>query len=579
VIVAGVAALGQAQSASSRRAAEARRLDETLRQVSRNAGFYSSQLDPQRLTNVIGVAPWALDGTGTDQLFVKIATESAGAGPGTVAILAAPDGRILTAAPAGIHLPIAPASAPWRTVVEGRSILVANLVEPDLARSYFFAPIVRDGRTAAVFVYGTANRSASHQVLLDTLGATGDGSGWSLLDARGAVFGSWNPDLIGRRLVEPTSLTPVSERASAVVDGPPDQLVIAARVPSLSIDEPSYLVFSTPTDRFYRDLRTGQAARDASLVAVVVTALAGLTLVNHRREQAARRGRQRLDALLQHTHDIVVVLADDGRTRFVSSAIGPLLGHDPGDDLLGLVHPDDRPRLLTGLDTARADGNDTVADIRVGHAEGDHRWFDIDAADHRHHREIAGILLTCHEITERKAVADRLAFQAGHDPLTRLPNRGWFAARLRELSTQRGTAPYAVLFVDLDHFKPVNDTLGHDAGDHVLVAVGERLRQAIREGGEDRAPDLICRLGGDEFAILLVDVDETRAQLVADRILTAVERPIAWHDATVRVGATIGIALSDPLTDHPDTIVRNADFAMYQAKEAGRGRYAVFVPT
>jgi diguanylate cyclase (GGDEF)-like protein/PAS domain S-box-containing protein len=575
--------MGQAQTAASRERADHQRLDEALRQVARGAEFYSNQLDPQHFIDLITLIPWALDGGDLDQKYVQVATDSPNLGEGGVAVLSAPDGRTLAASPAGARVPVPFDGPTWRTATGGRTGVAPAVADADQTRSYYFIPILRDKRAVAVLTLGTSTRTGPHQALLETMGATGAGSGWSLIDRNGVVFGSWNPDLLGRRLAEPDDLARLEGPRSATVAGPPDQTVIAAPVPALSINEPVYLAYSTPTDQFYRDLRTGQSARDASLVLVVLAIVAGLVFVNHRGEQAARRQERRLDALLQHAHDIVVVVAEDDRATFVSSAIGPLLGYDAGGrmgrDLLELVHPADQAQVAASLSTVRASGTDVVSDVRLRHADGSYRWFDIDAADLTRHREIAGLLLTCHEITERKGVADQLAFQAGHDPLTRLPNRASFAAGLEELANRPTPAPYAVLFVDLDHFKPVNDTLGHDAGDQVLITIGERLDRSLRRDGEGRGADLLCRVGGDEFAIVLVDVDESLARLTAERILASIREPIAVRDTTVDVGATVGIALSHPRVGHPDAVVRNADLAMYQAKEAGRGRYAVFSPT
>jgi diguanylate cyclase len=160
---------------------------------------------------------------------------------------------------------------------------------------------------------------------------------------------------------------------------------------------------------------------------------------------------------------------------------------------------------------------------------------------------------------------------AEQDYLTGLPNRRAFetAMKAREAAARENGTALSVAFCDLDHFKAINDTYGHDTGDRVLQVIGERLTAAVR------AEDLVCRLGGDEFAILLHDVTEARARATADRILARVAEPIGVGDATVALGATIGIALSRPDREHPHRAVRHADQAMYQAKAAGRGRYAM----
>ena len=134
-----------------------------------------------------------------------------------------------------------------------------------------------------------------------------------------------------------------------------------------------------------------------------------------------------------------------------------------------------------------------------------------------------------------------------------------------------------MLFVDLDHFKPVNDALGHDAGDEVLRVVAEPVRR--ERAGSGRTGDLVCRLGGDEFAVVLRNTTEAIARATAERLIEAARLPIQVGDHTVRISATIGISQSHPRRDDPDTAIRNADLAMYEAKDAGRGTYALFSGT
>ena len=200
-------------------------------------------------------------------------------------------------------------------------------------------------------------------------------------------------------------------------------------------------------------------------------------------------------------------------------------------------------------------------------------------------RDVAGqplyMVSQAEDITERKASGERLAHQAIHDPLTGLPNRLLFVDRLRRALA--GTDPHAngdgtfpagriaVLFLDLDHFKVVNDSLGHSAGDRLLVAVADRLRAAIRPD------DTVARFGGDEFTVLCTGVpDETTARELADRVANAVCRPVQLAEGEVFVTASIGIALSGGELETPETLLRNADSAMYGAKDHGRSRAELF---
>jgi diguanylate cyclase (GGDEF)-like protein len=244
-----------------------------------------------------------------------------------------------------------------------------------------------------------------------------------------------------------------------------------------------------------------------------------------------------------------------------------------GRPFTDLVHPDDLGRIADALAACRTRGAATAHDVRLRHRDGSFPWFDVEANHLPPGSGATGILLTCHETTERRAIAQRLAQEASHDPLTGLPNRSSFAEKLEE--TADDGRPFAVLFIDLDHFKPVNDTYGHSAGDTVLRTVALRLRDTVRVDASRANGDLVCRLGGDEFAIVLCDVTPERACDIAERIIATVAVPVPLAHTVVHIGATVGIAMSSADGDSPLETVRHADAAMYRAKEAGRGRYDI----
>ena len=183
---------------------------------------------------------------------------------------------------------------------------------------------------------------------------------------------------------------------------------------------------------------------------------------------------------------------------------------------------------------------------------------------------LGSIAFTLAGILERKQMEERMQHLAHHDLLTALPNRALFSehfARSLAMAT-RGQGKLAVMIVDLDHFKQVNDTLGHAAGDEVLIVSTQRIRECLR------ASDLVARMGGDEFAIILTDLTQPEAAgLVADKIVQNLSQPIVLGKNTALVGASIGVALFPDHGREADALLASADIAMYQVKKRGRHGY------
>jgi diguanylate cyclase (GGDEF)-like protein/PAS domain S-box-containing protein len=264
-----------------------------------------------------------------------------------------------------------------------------------------------------------------------------------------------------------------------------------------------------------------------------------------------------------------------------SSALFDLLGLSPRVALptarsyLGVVHPDDRDAVADAFARARL-GEEYAIDHRIVRPDGAERFVHsrgevVHGRDGRPRR----IVGTVHDVTERKHLEARLAHQAFHDPLTDLPNRAFFTRRLGEtMATGDGSPPrIAVLFLDLDRFKLINDTLGHEAGDRLLIAVAERLRGIVR-----RPNDVVARLGGDEFTVLLDDVrDDAEAVGVAERVIASMRAPITLLETReIVVSTSVGIVRPGPDHRTGAEVLRDADNALYRAKEGGRNRYAVF---
>ncbi len=188
---------------------------------------------------------------------------------------------------------------------------------------------------------------------------------------------------------------------------------------------------------------------------------------------------------------------------------------------------------------------------------------------------LAGLVrMLDHDVAKRRALEEQLSYQAFHDPLTDLANRRRFVDQVEvALGGRRRIGSLAALFIDIDDFKTVNDTLGHAAGDDLLEAVAARIRATVRD------TDLAARLGGDEFGVLLTDVEDVAsATLVARRLLEAVQAPLTIAAGSVEVGVSIGLALDTAAMVGVDDLLSDADVAMYQAKAMGKGRYHVFAP-
>src|SRR5204863_5891858 len=212
------------------------------------------------------------------------------------------------------------------------------------------------------------------------------------------------------------------------------------------------------------------------------------------------------------------------------------------------------------------------------HLDGTSLKFEVQHTDLRHDEHVRGIVLNSRDVSERKAFEEQLAHQAFHDPVTGLANRALFSDRVEHalMRAQRGFPDIAVMFIDLDDFKTVNDSLGHAAGDHVLQEVARRLLIAVRP------TDTVARFGGDEFAVLLESVkDSAQAADAAARILNALEIPLEIDGKQVFPRASVGICLVDRTSKTPEAaeLLRNADVAMYMAKRDSKGSYRVFEPT
>jgi len=256
---------------------------------------------------------------------------------------------------------------------------------------------------------------------------------------------------------------------------------------------------------------------------------------------------------------------------YAEDEVGDTLG-----EWLGRVHPDERAALTHALDAHLSGGGRHFEhEYRIQHRDGSYRWMLARGSAVRDHTGRATRVVGSQtDVTDRKTAERRLQHDALHDALTGLPNRVLFCDRLDQAirrAKRRAPQPCAaVLFLDLDRFKVVNDSLGHQVGDRLLQAVAQRLEASLRPG------DTVARLGGDEFTLLLGDVGDGReAAAVAERVHAALKDPFHLDGRELFVDASVGIALADA-ESRPDDVMRDADVAMYRAKADGKGRHAVF---
>ncbi|MBQ1096517.1 EAL domain-containing protein [Streptomyces sp. b94] len=293
-------------------------------------------------------------------------------------------------------------------------------------------------------------------------------------------------------------------------------------------------------------------------------------------------------SLVQGSSDVIMIAAPNGILRYVSPAAAGVYGSPAeelvGSELAGLIHPEDLGCVVHEVRRflAASPVEEPTTRIECRFRSGDGGWLNVESTVNRHH---GGLIFNSRDVTERVRLQAQLQHNAEHDPLTDLPNRALFTRRVQQAlsgrrASDRGAAlrGTAVLFIDLDGFKAVNDTIGHQAGDELLVQAARRLHEAVRKG------DTASRLGGDEFAALIIgDGARDRAAReghileLADRLRMTLSQPYLIDGNEVRVNASIGVAFAEPGLGAGE-LLRNADLAMYRAKAGGKGRVELYRP-
>ena len=324
------------------------------------------------------------------------------------------------------------------------------------------------------------------------------------------------------------------------------------------------------------------------------------TIYQHLQLQRVRRRLAERDRLFQliteNAADMIAVVDSSGNRLYNSPAYGRVLGYSTEELNSGSsfdqIHPSDRERVLQAADKALATGKGQRLDYRMRHRDGSWRILESTASPIRNAKqEIEGLVIVNRDITERKHAEQLLEHSAFYDGLTDLPNRTLFTDRLQHAlmrARRYSDFKFAVLFVDIDEFKVLNDSLGHSAGDELLIQVAKRLTANFRdtdtlarslEVGSQPSQDGLARLGGDEFTVLLEDVSSpSDAIRVAERIQARLAAPFKVKGQEIVITASVGIVLSSRSYSGAEDLLRDSEIAMYRAKREGRARCQVFDP-
>ena len=328
----------------------------------------------------------------------------------------------------------------------------------------------------------------------------------------------------------------------------------------------------------FGDRRTLGSLSDSLEILAGQAALA-VERVGLTQEVIRQRGQALFRTLVQDTTDVILIIGDDRRVRYATPSAVDIFGaiSIEGALLTDLVAPptrDDVNRVLELMLTLSGDGASPGYLLQIERLDGRTAVIEVRWSDLRDDATVGGLVLTVRDVTEQHELEEELKYRAFHDSLTGLPNRSLFA---RETAAALDAARAAgrtvgVLFVDLDDFKMVNDTMGHSVGDELLVAVAARLGSAVRQS------DTAARLGGDEFAVLIDDAaDADAVDAFAQRIVAAFTEPFTLTEAKVLAAATVGVATSADSSDTGE-LLRHADLALYAAKTAGKRRWRHYQP-
>ena len=477
-------------------------------------------------------------------------------------------GTVLNATRAtGLPAPADAGFAPMRELLlSGQVGFSSVMVVGGVALEAVAVPILVGARPAAILV--GFNQVATTQLQQYTATLSAESHLTTIVDSTGRVGATSDPARIGT-LIDPAIVAalPTAGRSTFVEYRSGGTAMIAVLVGGEMPGGWAY-VRSQTLASFDGAVHARSQTVNLTLLAMLLIGVIGISLLGYRTQIQRRRADARFQALFQHAPDMVAVLDAEGRIAFSSPSAAAVLGLQVGSmqgaSVFDLIHPDDRPGMRDQFDTLLTESDGVLRlQCRVLDASGALRWFEFTASNQMHNPALAGVVINARDVSETKAFELRLAHEAEHDPLTGLPNR----RRMQDaLDSSLRAEPVAVLFVDLDGFKPVNDGYGHETGDELLRQVATRLSGCVR------AQDVLARVGGDEFVVLMPGVTEqVDAEAMSARFRAAIDEPFAVGGATLTIGASVGVHLAASTSDS-DQALRAADHAMYAVKRSGGGR-------
>jgi diguanylate cyclase (GGDEF)-like protein/PAS domain S-box-containing protein len=466
----------------------------------------------------------------------------------------------------------------WEVAASHHRVLrrerTVRLAGPSLASAVSVAEVVTTIERAAVALFDP--RSPREALLVvrddDTLrkaaAAVGDSP---LLDRLAGLIESCLPLLTGSQpLFLPVAR--LGERASVLLPGCDGMLLCPITLKDRRSGDPMIAVLAV-----FGGQRTLADLSATLEILAQQTALAVERVILSK--EVIRRGSEAyFQTLVQDTSDAILIVGDDGIVRYATPSAASIFGDIivDGVALRDLVRDGERDELMRALDRMReqAGRRSYRGDLRITRRDNVSVHVQVRCSDLRDEGTVGGMVLTLRDVTEERRLEEELKHRAFHDALTGLPNRLLFQDRAARgvVATRRGGTTAGVLFVDLDDFKVVNDTMGHSVGDELLVAVGARLSSVVRDS------DMAARLGGDEFAVLVEGVaDSAAVDAFADRIVAAFGEPFALSGGSVLSTATVGVATTQDSAD-VDELLRHADLALYAAKAAGKRQWRRYQP-